>query len=125
MFMAAMAMMVLPWKIFKDFQSFVENTKLWPSLYKSVSCKKMGSKSSHWSCLKACFKGYTFRSTTFLVRPSTGAQWSHERARRRTFKWPWKTKVSPTSPKFCLCEILNQLYSTLLDGVKSIWIAML
>ncbi len=47
---------------------------------KSVSCKKMGLKSSHWSCLKACFKGYTFCLTRFLVRPSTGAQQSHERA---------------------------------------------
>jgi hypothetical protein len=40
----------------------------------------MGFKSSHWSCLKACFKGYTFCFTTFLGRPSTGAQGSHERA---------------------------------------------
>ncbi len=31
MFMAGMAM-VLPWKIVEDFQSFVKNTKLWPSL---------------------------------------------------------------------------------------------
>ncbi len=73
MFMAAMAM-VLQWKIVEDFQSFVKNTKLWPSLWKSVSCKKIGLKSSHWSCLKACFNGYTFCFTTFLVRPSTGAQ---------------------------------------------------
>jgi hypothetical protein len=40
----------------------------------------MGLKSLHWSCLKACFKGYTFCFTTFLVRPSTGAQQSHEQA---------------------------------------------
>jgi hypothetical protein len=40
----------------------------------------MGLKSSHWSCLKACSKGYTFSFTTFLVRPFTGAQQSHERA---------------------------------------------
>jgi hypothetical protein len=52
--------------------------KLWPSLQKSLTCKKMGFKSSHWSCLKAWFKGYKFCSTTFLVRPSTGAQLSHE-----------------------------------------------
>ncbi len=38
----------------------------------------MSLKSSHWSCLKACFKGYTFCFTSFLVRPSTGAQRSHE-----------------------------------------------
>ncbi len=45
MFMAAMAM-VLPWKIVKDFQSFVKKkkTKLWPSLKISVSCKKNGFK---------------------------------------------------------------------------------
>jgi hypothetical protein len=40
----------------------------------------MGSKSSLWSCLIACFKGYTFSFTTFLVRPSAEAQQSHERA---------------------------------------------
>jgi iron only hydrogenase large subunit-like protein len=40
----------------------------------------MGLKSSHWSCLKDCFKGYTFCFIAFLVRPSTGAQQSHERA---------------------------------------------
>jgi hypothetical protein len=40
----------------------------------------MGLKSSRWSCLRACFKGYTFCFTTFLVRPSTGAQQSHEQA---------------------------------------------
>jgi hypothetical protein len=57
MFMAAMAMVFL-WKIVEDFQTFVKNTKLWPSLQKSVSCKKMGLKTSIWSCLKACFKGY-------------------------------------------------------------------
>jgi hypothetical protein len=37
-------------------------------------------KSSHWSCLKACFKGYTFCFTTFSVRPSAEAQRIHERA---------------------------------------------
>ncbi len=79
MFMAAMAM-VRPWKIVEDFQSFVKNTKLWPSLWKSAYCKKMGLKTSHWSGLKACFKGYTFCCATFLVRPSPGAQQSHERA---------------------------------------------
>jgi hypothetical protein len=55
-----------------------KNTKLWPSFYKSVSCKIMGLKSSHWCCLKACFKGYKFCFTTFLVRPSTAeTQRSH------------------------------------------------
>ncbi len=108
MFMAAMAM-VLPWKIAEDFQSFVKKTKLWPSLYKSVSYKKMGLKSSRWSCLKACFMGYTFCLRTFLVRPSTGAQDhlpEHSKAMnepQKTFKWPWKIKVSPTRLKFCLC----------------------
>jgi hypothetical protein len=58
MFMDAMSM-VLPWKIVEDFQSSVKNTKLLPSLIKSVSCNKMGLKSSHCSCLKACLKGYT------------------------------------------------------------------
>jgi hypothetical protein len=43
----------------------------------------MGLKSSLWSCLKACFKGYTFYFTTFLARPSTGAQQSHERAPKK------------------------------------------
>jgi hypothetical protein len=28
----------------------------------------MGFKSSHWFCLKACCKGYTFCFTTFLAR---------------------------------------------------------
>ncbi len=50
-----------------------------PHFKKSGSCKKMDLKSSHWSCLKACFNGYTFCSTTFLVRRTTGAQQSHER----------------------------------------------
>jgi hypothetical protein len=40
----------------------------------------MGLNSSHWPCLKACFKDYTFCVTTFLVRPSTGAQQSQQRA---------------------------------------------
>jgi hypothetical protein len=40
--------------------------------------EKKGLKSLHWFCLKACFKGYTFCFTTFLVSPSTGAQQSHE-----------------------------------------------
>ncbi len=31
-------------------------------------------------CGKACFQGYTFCFTTFLVRPSTGAQQSQERS---------------------------------------------
>ncbi len=43
----------------------------------------MGLKSSHWCCLKACFKGYTFCFTIFLVRPSTGAQQSHKRAPKK------------------------------------------
>jgi hypothetical protein len=43
----------------------------------------MGLKSSHWSCLKACFKGYTLCFTTFLVRPSTEAQQSHEEAQKK------------------------------------------
>jgi hypothetical protein len=38
------------------------------------------SKRSHWSYSKACFKGHAFCFTTFLVRPSTGAQQTHERA---------------------------------------------
>jgi hypothetical protein len=44
----------------------------------SVSCKKNGLNTSHWSCWKACCKGYTFCFTTYLVRPSTGVQLSHE-----------------------------------------------
>ncbi len=73
-----------PWPWFsrenvEDFQSFVKNTKLWLSLWKSVSCKNMRLKSSHWFCLKVCLKGYTFCFTTFLDSPSTGAQQSHER----------------------------------------------
>jgi hypothetical protein len=40
----------------------------------------MGLKSSNWSCLKVCLKGYTFCFTTYLVRPTTGAQQSHEQA---------------------------------------------
>jgi hypothetical protein len=82
MFMAAMAM-VLPWKIVENFPSFLqkyETLALSPSLSKSVSCQEMGLKSSHWSCLEACFKGYTFFFETFTVRPSIGAQRSHERA---------------------------------------------
>ncbi len=79
MYMAAMAI-VIPWKIVEDFQSFVKNAKLWPSVWKFVSCKNIGLKISNCSRLKACFKGYTFCLTTFLARPSTGAQQSHERA---------------------------------------------
>jgi hypothetical protein len=60
-----------------------KNTKLWPSLSKSVFCKKMWIKSSHWSCLKAWFKGHTFCFTIFLVRPSTGAQQRHGRAPKK------------------------------------------
>ncbi len=66
----------------------------------------MGLKSSHWSCLKACFKGYTFCFTTFLVRPSTGAQQSHEQA-PITFGWSWEIEVSSTSSKFHLCASLK------------------
>ncbi len=39
----------------------------------------MGLKSSHWSCLKACFKGYTFCFTTFWSEHLQEAQQSHER----------------------------------------------
>jgi hypothetical protein len=42
----------------------------------------MDLRSSHWSSLKACFKSYTFRFRTFLVRPSTEAQQSHEQAQK-------------------------------------------
>ncbi len=66
----------------------------------------MGLKSSHWSYLKACFKGYTFCFTTFLVRPSTGAQQSHERA-PKNFKWPWKIEVLSRRLKFRLCATLK------------------
>jgi hypothetical protein len=49
-----------------------------------ISCKiqrhtHTGLKSSHWACVEAFFKGYTFCFTTFLVTPSTGAQRGHER----------------------------------------------
>jgi hypothetical protein len=33
--------------------------------------------------LKACFKGYTLCFKTFLVRPSAGAQQSHEQAPKK------------------------------------------
>ncbi len=59
----------------------------------------MSLKSSHWSCLKAWFKGYTFCST-FLVRPSKGARRSHERAPKKTFKWPWKSKFRQQDQSF-------------------------
>ncbi len=36
-----------------------KNTKLWPSLWKFVSSKKMGLKSLHWFCLKAWIKRAT------------------------------------------------------------------
>jgi hypothetical protein len=39
-----------------------------------------GFKELTLSCLKAWFKGYTFRFTPSLVRPYTGPQRSHERA---------------------------------------------
>ncbi len=102
MFMAAMAR-VLPWKIVEDFQSFVKNTKLWASLKKSVSCTKMGLNSSRWSCLIAWFKSYTsilfyniFGQTIYW---STSKPWTNP---QKTFKWPWKIKVSSTSSKFPL-----------------------
>jgi hypothetical protein len=54
----------------------------------------MGLKSSHWSCSKARFKGYTFCFTTFLVRPSSGAHQSHERAPKKVQSFvcvpPWR-----------------------------------
>jgi hypothetical protein len=83
MFMAAMAM-VLPLKIVEDFQSFVKKKiRHFEPHFKSLYlAKKIGLKSSHWSSLKACFKGYTFCLTTFLVRPSTGAQRGHERPQK-------------------------------------------
>ncbi len=73
----------------------------------------MGLKSSHWSCLKAWFKGSTFCFRGFLVRPSTGAQRSHERAPKKvqmTLKGQSvvkKFKVSSTSSKFRLCASLK------------------
>jgi hypothetical protein len=54
----------------------------------------MGLKSSHWYCVKAWFKSYTSCSTTFLVRPSSGAQQSHERA-------PKKCSYDLERSKFC------------------------
>ncbi len=66
----------------------------------------MGLKSSHWSCLKACLKGYTFCFTTF---------WSdhlleHNKAinePQKMFKWAWKIEVSSASSKFRLCASLK------------------
>ncbi len=69
----------------------------------------MGLKSSHWFCLKACFKDYTFCFTTFLVRPSTGAQQSHERALK---------KVSSTSSKFWLCASLKTFNLQILGNTQ-------
>jgi hypothetical protein len=102
---AAMAM-VLPWKIEERFSKFrKEYETLTLTLYISI-LQEMGLKSSHWSCLKTWFYGYTFCFTTFLIRQSTGAQQNHERA-PKTFQWPWKIKVLSTSSKFRLCASLK------------------
>jgi hypothetical protein len=61
---------------------------------------KMGLKSSHWSCSKAWFKGYTFCFTTFLDHLLEHSEAMNEP--QKTFKWAWKIKVSSTSSKFCL-----------------------
>ncbi len=53
----------------------------------------MSLKSSNCSCLKACFRGYTFCFTTFLARPSTKHSETMKKP-QKTFKWPWKIKVS-------------------------------
>ncbi len=68
MFMVAMAM-VLPWKIFEDFQSFVKTQNFNPHFKNLYLARKWILMSSPWSWLKACFNGYTFCFTTFLVRP--------------------------------------------------------
>jgi hypothetical protein len=74
-----------PWPWFsceKSLNIFKVSFKKYETLtltLKTVSCKKVNLKSSHWSCLKAWFKDYTFCFTKFFVRPSSGAQQSHER----------------------------------------------
>ncbi len=108
MFMAAMAM-VLPWKLVEHFQSSVKNTKRWPSLKKSVSCKKMGLKSSFWFCLKACFKSYTFCFTMFL----SDHLLEHSKAMNKAQKHSndlERSKFCQPSSKFHSCASLNRCY---------------
>ncbi len=62
---------------------------------KSISCRKMGLKSSKWFCLKVCFYGYSKSCFThFLFRRSTSwaeAQQSHEQAPRNA-QMTWKVQ---------------------------------
>ncbi len=106
MFIAAMAM-VLPWKIAEDFQSFVKNTNFWPSLWKSVSCKKTGFKEITLVLFESLFQGlhilfYNIFGQT--INWSTAKPWTSP---KRTFKWPWRIKVSSTRLKFRLCASLK------------------
>jgi hypothetical protein len=80
MFMAAMDM-VLPWKIVEDFQSFIKYKTL-PFTSKIYLARKWVWRAHIGLVWKLGFRAIhiTFCFTTFLVRPSIGAQQSHERA---------------------------------------------
>ncbi len=62
------------------FLKFCEKYETLTLTSKICILRKNGFKELTLSCLKAWFKGYTFCCARFLVRPSTEAQQSHERA---------------------------------------------
>jgi hypothetical protein len=69
----------------------------------------MGLKNSNLSCLKASFMSYIFCFTTFLDRPSTGAQQSHEQAQK-------KCSNDHENSKFCLGESLTMCELQILES---------
>ncbi len=105
MFMPAGAT-VLPWKIVEDFQSFVKKIQNFDPHFKNLYLsKKIGIKSSHWSCLKACFKGYD----SVLQHFWSDQQLKHRKAMNerapKNVQMTLKNeiKVSSTSSDFRLC----------------------
>jgi hypothetical protein len=106
MFMAAMTMALL-WKIVEGFQSFVKKIRNFDPHFKNLYLAttwvwrahiglvwKLVSRATH-SVLQNFWSDHLLEHSKAMNEP------------QKTFKWPWKIKVSPTSSKFCSCASLK------------------
>jgi hypothetical protein len=87
-------------KLLKIFKVSLKMQNIDPHFENLYLARKWVLKSSHWSCLSACFKGYTYCLTTFSITSPTGAQRSHERA-------PKKRSNDLERSRFRLCASLK------------------
>jgi hypothetical protein len=101
MFMATMVM-VLPWKIIIDFQSFVKIRNFDPHFKNLYLARKWVWRAyidlvwkldlrATYSVLQHFWSDHLLEHSEAINKP------------QKTFKWPWKIKVSSTSSKFRLC----------------------